>query len=265
MAKSSSTSSGFQRHTSLKLNRIRGKLSSSHPTIGTWIQLPSPDLTEIISRAGYDWIAFDLEHGSIALSDLPNLIRATLGTDTLPFVRLPSLDSKFACKILDFGIYGLIIPNVVSFDHLRQFIKEVTWPPGGRRGVSFNRANCFGEQFSEYSSFASSPFIVPMFENHVCLEHLHKILTLPIDAVLIGPYDLSASLGTPGDFTNPAYTSTVEKFLDICKSSASPVGFHQVYPSPGKLRSLIDEGFTFIAYGIDSVFITESTRFPTLS
>ena len=104
--------------------------------------------------------------------DLPNLIRATQATDTLPFVRLPSIDSKLACKLLDFGIYGLIIPNVVSFEHLHQFIQEVTWPPVGRRGVSFNRANGFGEQFSEYSSYASSPFIVPMFEDHVCLEEL---------------------------------------------------------------------------------------------
>ncbi len=264
MANLSSTSRDLQRHSSLKLTQIRGKLSASQPTIGTWVQLPSPDLTEILSRAGYDWIAFDLEHGSIALSDLPNLIRATLGTDTLPFVRLPSLDSKFACKLLDFGVYGLIIPNVVSFEHLHQFINDVTWPPSGRRGVSFNRANGFGEQFSEYSSFASSPFIVPMFENYVCLDQLHKILTLPIDAVLIGPYDLSASLGTPGDFTNSAYISAVEQFTDICKSSEFPIGFHQVHPSLDKLRSLIDKGFTFIAYGIDSVFISESTRFPTL-
>ena len=219
MANLSSKPSDLQRYSSLKLNQIRGKLSQA--TIGTWIQLPSPDLTEIISRAGYDWIAFDVEHGLISLSDIPNLIRATQASDTLPFVRLPSLDSKLACKLFDYGIYGLIIPNVISFEDLHQFIQEVTWPPGGRRGVSFNRANRFGEQFSEYSSFASSPFIVPMFENHVCIEQLHKILTLPIDAVLIGPYDLSASLGTPGDFSNPAYKSIVDKFMQICTSFSS--------------------------------------------
>ena len=72
------------------------------------------DLTEVLSRAGYDWITFDLEHGSIGFSDLPNLLRATLVNDTVPFVRLPNLDSKLACKLLDIGFYGLILPNVQS-------------------------------------------------------------------------------------------------------------------------------------------------------
>ena len=141
----------------------------------------------------YDWITFDLEHGSIGFSDLPNLLRATLVNDTVPFVRLPNLDSKLACKLLDIGFYGLILPNVQSFQELSQFISDVTWPPHGNRGVSFNRANNFGENFGQYSSFASSPFIVPMFEHYSCLEELKDILTLPIDAILIGPYDLSAS------------------------------------------------------------------------
>ena len=97
-----------------------------------------------------------------------------------------------------------------------------------------------------------------MFEHYSCLEELKDILTLPIDAILIGPYDLSASLGHPGDFNNPAYISTLNSFIEICKSSVVPIGFHQVNPSPLKLRSLIDQGFTFLAYGIDTIFITES-------
>jgi 2-dehydro-3-deoxyglucarate aldolase len=245
-----------------KLTSLREKLSSHKPSIGSWVQLPCPITTELIASAGYDWIAVDLEHGAINLSDIDNLVRCIDIAETISLVRLPDHSIAVAKKCMDAGFYGVIVPNIRNKYELRDIAQNLSWPPAGTRGVGFCMANTFGAYFDTYKVFSQRPFLVPMIESEEGVDNLLEILSLRPDAVLVGPYDLSASLGIVGQFDHPRYTSAIHHIFSQCSASSIPFGLHQVSPDVDALHRLIDSGCLFIPYSIDTVFFSSSTRNP---
>ena len=147
-----------------KIVQIRKKLSSGKVSIGTWMQTSNADIAEIIGSQNYDWITLDLEHGSIDISHLPDLFRAIEIGNTLPLVRVNNHDTSVCNKILDAGAGGLIIPNIRDADQLNKIRLECSWPPVGKRGVGFSRANLYGKNFNKYKKQAQSPFLVAMID-----------------------------------------------------------------------------------------------------
>jgi len=245
-----------------KLIKLREKLSSHTPSIGSWVQLPCPITTELISSAGYDWIAVDLEHGAINLSDIDNLVRSIDMAGAISFVRLPDHSITTARKCMDAGFYGVIVPNICTKKDLRDIALNLSWPPTGTRGVGFCMANKYGIHFDEYKEFSQTPFLVPMIESEQGVENILEILSLRPDAVLIGPYDLSASLGIVGQFDHPRYISAIKHISAQCSASSIPFGLHQVSPDPKSLDRLIESGCLFIPYSIDTVFFASSISNP---
>lgn len=242
---------------------IRHKLSAGNVSVGSWIQLPHASVAEILSHAGYDWIAVDLEHGSISTHQLPDLFRALELGCTLPLARIAEPTANAAKAALDAGAAGLIIPNITSRDQLQTVVDFSTWPPHGKRGVGFSRANLFGEHFSDYQLEATSPLLIPMIESLEALTDLEGILTVKgIDAVMVGPYDLSASLGITGQFDSPIFEQALSKLREACGVSNVPIGIHVVEPDPLLLSEHVNNGYTFIAYSIDSVFLAKHCRLP---
>ncbi len=248
----------------LQIKKIRNKLKSNKYSIGTFVQINNADIVEIISSQGYDWIALDLEHGKINYSDLTNLFRSIEINNSIPLVRLGE-NSEYACKkIMDAGACGLIIPMLKNAEDLQNVINFSLWPPKGRRGVGYARANNYGKSFEYYlKNLSQNPLIIPMIENKEFVSNLEKIIKMKnIDAFFIGPYDLSASLGDPGNFETKTFKNTITYILKICKKYNTPVGIHIVEPNKDELKRKIKSGFQFLAYSLDTVFITKSSELP---
>jgi 2-dehydro-3-deoxyglucarate aldolase len=248
-----------------KIIQIRKDLNNNLISLGSWIQIPNSSVAEILGQAGYDWVAVDLEHGSIGIHQLPDLFRSLELGNTLPLVRLAEGSEKDCKQALDAGAGGLIVPMLQSAEQLKRIRTYCNWPPAGKRGVGFSRANLYGKYFNTYSKEAQSPLLVAMIENLNAVDDLQNILKVEgLDAILIGPYDLSASMDLTGKFSDPKFVNVLNKILTLSLSANIPCGLHVVEPSIKDLKLRIKEGYKFIAYSIDSVFLNKSVARPSL-
>ena len=247
----------------LNLSELRSKLKRKEPAIGSWIQTGSAEVAEILADAGYDWIMIDMEHGSISLNNLPDLIRSILLHQSIPLVRVIEGNPSNCKGALDAGAAGILIPDVRSAKQLKDVISWCAWPPAGIRGVGFSRANLYGKYFEQYKEEAQQPFIVAQIEHVEAINNLNEILDVRgLDAVFIGPYDLSASLGITGLFDHKDYIEIIDKFENIMKKSKIVFGIHVVHPDEKMLREKIESGYLFNGYGTDAMFLIESSHNP---
>lgn len=248
-----------------KIISIRESLAQGKYSIGSWMQIPDSSIAEIMGQAGYDWVAIDMEHGSISSHQLPDLFRAMELGNTLPLVRVAQGVEKDCKQALDAGAGGLIIPMVESAEQLREIINFSSWPPVGKRGVAFSRANLFGKNFENYSKEAQKPFIVAMIEHINSIDKLDDIFKVSgFDAILIGPYDLSVSMNITSKFDDKHFLDAIKKIKMKADSFKIPCGIHVVQPDELDLKKKIDEGYRFIAYSIDAVFLNKFIINPLL-
>lgn len=238
------------------IQAIRAKLHNGGHSVGSWMQIPHSSVAEIMGQAGYDWVAVDMEHGAIAVHQLPDLFRALELGNTLPLARIAHGQPKDCKQALDAGAGGVIAPMIESAEQLIAVRDACRWPPSGTRGVGFSRANLFGKHFEEYREEAQAPLLVAMIEHHCAVEKLDSILSVDgLDAILVGPYDLSASMGLTAQFDHPKFCETMNKITTLAVENKIPAGIHVVAPSQEELRVRLAEGFRFVAYSIDAVML----------
>lgn len=247
------------------IQKIRDRLRSDGHSIGSWMQIPHASVAEIMGQAGYDWVAVDMEHGAIGAHQLPDIFRALELGGTLPLVRLAHGHPKDCKLALDAGAGGVIVPMVETAAQLTDARDACRWPPAGTRGVGFSRANLFGKHFDAYREEAQAPLLVAMIEHARAVAGLEEILSVEgLDAILIGPYDLSASMGMTAKFDAPEFIATMERIRTLCSQHNIPCGVHVVMPDADALKQRIEEGYRFIAYSIDAVFLNNATTSPIL-
>jgi 2-dehydro-3-deoxyglucarate aldolase len=247
------------------IQKIREKLRGGDASIGSWIQIPHPSVAEIMGQAGYDWVAVDMEHGAIALHQLPDIFRSLELGNTLPLARLARCHPKDCKQALDAGAGGVILPMIESAKQLSEVRDACRWPPAGTRGVGFSRANLFGKHFEAYREEAKAPLLVAMIEHISAVDSLQEILSVDgLDAILIGPYDLSASMGLTAQFDHPDFCNAMDLIRTLAKVTSIPAGIHVVEPSQTQLQSRLDDGYRFIAYSIDAVFLSQSSSLPKM-
>lgn len=249
-----------------KILSIRSKLRDGQVSLGSWIQIPHPSIAEILGQSGYDWIAVDMEHGSIGHHQLPDLFRALELGNTLPLARLAQGASKDCKAVLDAGAGGVIVPMVETAEQLELAARACRWPPAGTRGVGFSRANLFGRNFDSYGREAQHPLLVAQIEHVRAVENLREILQVRgLDAIIVGPYDLSASMGLTAQFDHPQFKATLETIRSTADECGIASGVHVVDPSAEALHSAVQNGSRFIAYSIDAVFLDKACRAPRTS
>jgi len=243
------------------IREIRASLKSNRPSIGSWIQIPHPSIAEIMGAAGYDWVAIDMEHGSIGRHQLPDLFRALELGNTLPLVRVAQGGSIECKEALDAGAGGVIVPMINNSKQLLAVRDACRWPPAGKRGVAFCRGNLFGAKFSEYKEEAQAPLLIAMIEHIDAVNCLDEILSVDgLDAILIGPYDLSASMGLIAGFDNPIFLDALLKIKSKSKVAGVAAGIHVVNASKPELLQRIKEGYSFLAYSLDSVMLNNAAK-----
>jgi len=223
---------------------------------GTWVQSPSPDVCEYVSSY-FSFVVIDLEHGAIDRGHVPNMVRAIKSRRCIAVARLLNSDPDIIKSILDSGVSGIILPNVKSAAQLRGSVEAACWPPRGKRGVGFSKANMFGLEFETYkNSEAISPVIIAQIESKEGLEDLEDILKVDaLDGVIVGPYDLSASLNLLADFDNPVMEDALDFIIHACNKRQIPVGLHVVTPLKAEYEKAIARGFSWIALGTEFQFL----------
>lgn len=242
------------------MNNIKHKLKKEY-SVGTWMQIASEEVAEILSNQGFDWIALDLEHGVYDNSKILNCIRIIEKCDVVPMVRISDHSDRAVRVALDSGARGIIIPMIEDGETLHRLINKIYYPPQGNRGVGFARANTYGSNFEEYFNKINNEIVVvAQIENVSAIQQLDKILKVKgLDAIMIGPYDLSASMGQPGVF-DERYNSVYKIIEENVKNSDVAMGVHVVKPDSEILKQKIADGHKFIAYGIDTLFLAEKAR-----
>lgn len=239
------------------------KLKAGEVLIGSWITLAHPAIAEIMCQAGFDWVTIDIEHSVISLREVEELIRIAHLSNVAPLVRLTSNDPHQIKRVMDAGAHGIIVPMVNTEEQAIQAVESVYYPPRGKRGVGLARAQGYGASFKEYKNWVNEqhPIIIVQIEHIDAVNNIEKILSVPgVDGYIIGPYDLSASMGISGEFDRPELVSAIEKIKVTAKKMNKPGGVHIVEPDPIALKTRIQEGFTFIAYSVDIRMLDVSAR-----
>ncbi len=248
------------------IKTIRDNLKNGKSTIGSWMQIPNTSVAEIMGQAGYDWVAVDMEHGHFSNAILPDIFRALELGGTVPFARVAQCHPKDIKQALDAGAQGIILPMIERKDQLEEGINWAYYPPKGTRGVGYSRANLFGKEFNKYiDRFCSKILVIAQIEHVRAVQELDAILSVSdLDAIMVGPYDLSGSMGLTAQFEHPDFLRVMDTILQKAKNNNVPMGLHVVQPNKEWLKAKITEGYQFIAYGIDAVFLYNSAERPTL-
>lgn len=234
------------------------------PKIGSWITLAHPAIAEIMAKSGFDWLAVDLEHSVITISEAEQLIRVIDLCHVKPYVRLTANDPNLIKRVMDAGAHGIIVPMVNSAQEAQAAIDAVQYPPYGSRGVGLARAQGYGANFHEYSKWlVKHAQVIVQIEHINALDELENIFSVPgISGYMIGPYDLSASMGLAGQFEHPSYLSAVSTIHSIARKLNIPGGIHIVEPDLNQLKSCLAEGYQFIAYSVDTRMLDIACRKP---
>ena len=244
---------------------LKDKLISNELTIGSWLTLPSTAIAEIMCNAGFDWLVVDLEHTTISLEQAGEMIRTIELSGSSSLVRLTSNDENQIKRVMDAGAQGIVVPMVKSATDAKRAVTATRYPPLGTRGVGLARAQEYGAKFEEYLAWQSDinfgPVVVVQIEHVDAVANLKEILNVDgVDAFIIGPYDLSCSMGIPGEFDNPEFIQTINKIIQIGSELNAVSGLHVVEPDKQKLNNAIIAGHKFIAYSVDIRMIDVAAR-----
>ena len=223
-------------------------------TIGSWITFAHPAIAEIMASAGFDWLAVELEHSVITIREAEELIRVIDLKGVTPLVRLSSNNPEQIKRVMDAGAHGVIVPMVNSAKDAESAVAAVKYPPAGQRSFGLARAQRYGTAFREYLEWQDKNTIVVVQIEHIdAVNNIEAILAVPgVDAFFVGPYDLSGSLGVPGQFDHPDFVMAMDNIRQAGQASGKPGGKHIVEPSLSELIQSIEEGHRFIAYSLDS-------------
>jgi len=242
---------------------LKDKLKENRLTIGSWITIGHTSVVEIMVSAGFEWLVVDMEHTSIDLATAHSLIATIQANGLKALVRVSKNEEVIVKRVLDIGADGIIVPMVKSKEDAKKAIDFAKYPPIGKRGVGLFRAQKYGIGFEEYKKWVNEELVIIAQIEHIeAVKNIEEIITTDgIDGVIIGPYDLSGSMGFPGEYHRKDVKQAITKVLDMCKKHNVPFGFHVIESDPAKLQEKIDEGCTFLAYSLDFFFLGDSARY----
>ena len=245
-----------------KTNSLKSKLRNRQLTIGSWLTLGHSSIAEIMAKAGFDWLTVDMEHSAITLHEAQQLIQVIELSGCVPLVRVGANDANLIKRVMDAGAHGVIVPMINTKEDAERAVGAVKYPPQGFRGVGLARAQSYGTDFEGYRKWnETESIVVVQIEHFKAVEHLEAILSVKgVDAFIIGPYDISASLGVAGQFDHPEMTAVLGRISDIARRLKAVAGYHVVPPDVEQAVEKVQQGYRFLAYSTDFLFLGESCR-----
>lgn len=243
-------------------NTLHAAMREGVATFGSWLQFGHTSIAEVMAQAGFDWLGIDMEHSAIGIESIQSLIQVIELSGCVPLVRLSSNDPVLAKQVMDAGAHGVIVPAVNSAEEAERAVRSVKYPPAGFRGVGLSRAQGYGSRFHEYvAELEEYSVVIVMIEHRDGVDQVERTLRVPgVDGVFVGPYDLSASYGIPGQFDHPLMRDAMAHILSAAREAKVAPGIHVVHPPADQVRDRLAEGFRFIAYGGDMLFLVPAVR-----
>ncbi len=237
---------------------FRQRLKAHEQLLGTIVSLAAPEAAEVLSAAGFDWLFLDAEHNPLDALSIQRLIMGARPTPCL--VRLARGDEVSIKKALDAGAAGIIAPLINSAEQATEVVRHAKYAPLGTRGVGAGRAHGYGLAFQDYLNRANAETVVVVQAEHVeAVNNIEAIVRVPgLDGILIGPYDLSASLGHIGEVTHPDVVAAIDRVTQACRAATMPLGIFGM--TPDAVRPYIERGYTLLAISIDTVLLGNAAR-----
>jgi 2-dehydro-3-deoxyglucarate aldolase len=246
----------------MKTNTLKKKLQRREVTLGSWITLGNTSIAEIMANAGFEWLVIDMEHSVITLDTAQQLIRVIEGCGAVPLVRVGENDATVIKRVMDAGAYGVIVPMVNTKELAEAAVNAVKYPPVGTRGVGLARAQGYGNSFEEYKKWLDKESVVIVQIEHIdAVNNLEEILAVKgVDGCIIGPYDLSGSLGVPGNFEHKDVIAALKKVERVCQAKKISLGYHVIQPDYKLVLDKTAKKYNFIAFSIDTLFLGNACR-----
>jgi 4-hydroxy-2-oxoheptanedioate aldolase len=247
----------------MRENTAKAKLKAGEAIIGTLLGFTSPQLVEIAGRAGFDFLFIDCEHGAIGLDECENLVRAADNVELSTIVRVPENNAQQILRYLDLGAHGVQIPHVTTKEDALRAVDATKYAPTGSRGMGGGRAADYGlgkYTGEAYLKFANEQtWVSAMIEDEEGIKNLDQILTVEgLDIIAIGPNDLAAALGHPGNSGHPDVQSTIDKIVAQTRAAGKAVGVGG-NSTAESIRRNIQRGATYLTLGYGP-FIGQSCK-----
>lgn len=240
-------------------NYVKAKLKSGGCVFGTWSVLGSPSAANVISRADMDFIIIDMEHGRMSFETAEQLIYCSESSTCTPIIRLGQKDEPTILRALETGACGLMTSHVATAKEAEKVVRGALYPPEGRRGLSpFTRIHGYsGKDISAKLRKANAEmFVGVLVEGEEGVSNLEAIAKVPgLDMIYLGIYDISMTMGVPGELTHPKVVKFVKDSVKIIESSGLAAG--SVAPDRDYIQFLFEAGVRFIAYHVDCAVLKE--------
>jgi 2-dehydro-3-deoxyglucarate aldolase len=238
---------------------FRQRLLTGDRLIGTMISLPSLEVVEIMAGAGFDWFFIDAEHAPFDDLMIQRMLQVA-GPETPCLIRVADKDELHIKKALDAGAAGIIAPMVNNAAQAEKVVKWAKYPPLGTRGVGLGRAHGYGLRFGEYVQQANHQVVVVTQIEHIqAVEDIAAIVQVEgIDALLVGPYDLSASMGLMGQVDHPDVVAAIDQVTQVCQGAGMPLGIFGV--SAEAVWPYVTSGYSLLIVGADCMLIGKAAR-----
>ena len=237
-------------------------MKNKNVKIGSWITIYSLEIVEIMADAGFEWLCVDMEHSAIDYSQAKNLILTIQSKGIKAYVRVGENNARIIKRVLDSGADGIIIPSVNSEKDAKKAVESVFYPPNGKRGGGLARAQGYGFDFESYREKKKKKITIIVQIEHInAINEIDAIIkTDGIDGTIIGPYDLSSSLGVPGKWNDPKVKNAIKKYENTAILYDKLMGFHVVPPDYKLVNEKIKKGYNFIAFGFEGIFLGSLIR-----
>ncbi len=239
---------------------FRARLLKHERLIGTLITLPLPSIAEMCADAGFDWLFLDMEHGALDLHDVERIAQTV--NDRCPcLVRVPTNDRMWIGKILDLGVAGIIIPQVNSADDAKRAVFAAKYPPQGGRGVGVGRASRYGANLQNYLQNANDETaLVAQIEHRDAVENVQAIANVAgVDALMLGPLDLSGSFGKPAQIDAPEVQAAIARVREFGMARKIPMSLF--CPDAERAQRALREGYTLVPIATDNLlFVRAATN-----
>lgn len=232
---------------------LKRRLQRRERLFAGWVSYAHPSITETFARAGFDFIAIDMEHSTISLEQAQRIIAASQSEGVPCLPRAVSQSNDWFKPLLESGADGLLVQMVNTPQEIEAIVGHLKYPPLGRRSFGVNRAQFYGFDFDGYvKTWNETSIFIIQVESAQAVENIDQLLAFDaVDGVMIGPYDMAGSLGVPGQTSHPLVIEASRKVIEACARAGKSCGTQVADSTPQSVQALFDLGYTYAILGSD--------------
>jgi 2-dehydro-3-deoxyglucarate aldolase/4-hydroxy-2-oxoheptanedioate aldolase len=247
----------------MRANSVKQRIQSGGVSVGTMVfEFDTTGVARIAAEAGAEFILFDMEHTGWSIETIRMLLATSRATGSVPLVRVPAAEYHFIARVLDMGAMGIMVPMVESAAQAEKIAASAKYPPMGRRGAAFGISHddyASGDLVEKIASANRETLLIAQIETAQGLQNVDAIAAVAgIDVLWIGQFDLTNSLGIPGQFDHPQFHDAVKKVVNACRTYRKTAGYMVMDTAGGE--AMLAQGFRMLAYSGDLWLYQEALR-----